>query len=393
VTSPASELQERTEALLADGPSPTADGGVPFRRAQFDAGLAWVHFPSGCGGMGLASDLQHVVDERLRTAGVPDLRPFNPIGHFNVAPLLVHHGTDEQRRRFLRSTFTSELIWCQLMSEPTAGSDVAGLATRAVRDGDSWIVNGQKVWTGFAHVASFGILVARSDPEAVKHAGITCFLVDMASAGIEVRPLRQLTGRAEFNEVFLTDVAVPDAMRIGDAGAGWSVVSSNLEGERLAFGGGASGAAAFAPPVLFRWRALGLTDALRRDRLARLYAQLWATDLTIARAAQLRAAGRDAVHPSAVKVLRSETARAVAEADLDLLGAAGTLYPGGYADGTQDEDFHQGGTLQERFLRTRAGTIEAGTSEVNRNVLGERALGLPRDVRVDLGRPWREIPR
>ena len=225
------------EQLLAELP-PRQNDPVTFLGRQYDLGLAWVHFPEGYGGLGLSPE---AAEARQRdAAGAPGARRRtlrNPIGHGMGAPTVVTHGSDEQKRRYLRPLFTGEEIWCQLFSEPGAGSDVAGLATRAVRDGDEWVVNGQKVWTTLAHVARCGMLVARTDPDAPKHKGLTYFVVDMHAPGVEVRPLHQITGEAEFNEVYFTDVRIPDAERLGEVGEGWRVSLTTLMNERVAIGG------------------------------------------------------------------------------------------------------------------------------------------------------------
>src|SRR5262245_15827213 len=190
---------ERVDALLAEH-DPASTDRRAFLGAQFDAGLAWVHFPEGHGGLDIEPAAQGVVNERLRAAGAPDPYSRNPIGHGMGAPTVVTHGSDEQRRRYLRPLFTGEEIWCQLFSEPGAGSDVAGLSGRAVRDGDEWVVNGQKVWTTLAHLARWGMLLMRTDPEAPKHKGLTYFVVDMHAQGVEVRPLFQITGEADVKD-------------------------------------------------------------------------------------------------------------------------------------------------------------------------------------------------
>ncbi|MGB0210313.1 MAG: acyl-CoA dehydrogenase family protein, partial [Ilumatobacteraceae bacterium] len=209
------------DAFLADH-DPSSMDDRDFRGARFDAGLAWVHFPEGLGGLGLRPDLNREVERRMRTAGAAAA---DPTSFFQAlaGPTILTHGTDEQKHRFLRPMFTGEERWCQLFSEPGAGSDFAGLATRAVRDGDEWVVNGQKVWNTLAHLADWGMLVTRTDPDSPKHRGMTYFAVDMRSDGVEVRPLRQITGEAEFNEVYLTDARIPDDQRIGAEGEGWRV--------------------------------------------------------------------------------------------------------------------------------------------------------------------------
>ena len=224
------------EGLLSDHPPQDTDV-VEFLGAQYDRGLAWVHFPVGEGGLGLSPKHQRTIEERLRAAGAPNAMWRNPIGHGMVAPTLITWGTAEQKECYLRPLFTGEEVWCQLFSEPGAGSDFAGLAARGVRDGDEWVVNGQKVWTSLAHVSKWGLLVVRTDTEAVKHAGLTAFVVDMEAPGVEVRPLRQITGDAEFNEVYFTDTRLPASAMLGNPGDGWRVSLTTLMNERVSIGG------------------------------------------------------------------------------------------------------------------------------------------------------------
>src|SRR4051794_18357603 len=222
---------------LLDECDPKTHDAVTFLGKQFDLGLAWVHFPVGNGGLGLNPKLQRAVNERIFAAGAPNAMYRNPIGHGMCGPTVVAWGSEEQKQRYLRPLFTGEEIWCQLFSEPGSGSDVAGLSSRAVRDGDEWIVNGQKVWTTLAHLSRWGMLVARSNPDQPKHKGLTYFVVDMKAPGVEVRPLRQMTGEAEFNEVYFTDVRIPDDERLGDIGDGWRVSLTTLMNERVSIGG------------------------------------------------------------------------------------------------------------------------------------------------------------
>jgi alkylation response protein AidB-like acyl-CoA dehydrogenase len=230
--------QELVRVFL-DTHDPATMDRLEFLRARFDAGLAWVSFPAGLGGRGLPRAVQPLVDAAFAAAGAPDNHPLRiGIGLGMAAPTILRHGTPEQQRRWLRPLWTGEEVWCQLFSEPGAGSDLAALGTRAAKDGEDWIVNGQKVWTSMAHEARWAILLARTDPDVPKHQGITYFACDMTAPGVEVRPLRQLTGEAEFNEVFLTDVRIPDAYRIGAVGDGWRVAQTTLMNERVAIGGG-----------------------------------------------------------------------------------------------------------------------------------------------------------
>ncbi|MET0913606.1 MAG: acyl-CoA dehydrogenase family protein, partial [Acidimicrobiales bacterium] len=234
------EVEEALESFLAAN-DPSALSPVEYRGARYDAGLAWVHFPEGFGGLGVRPKLQAVVERRLREAGAPPPADTLFFGLALAGPTVVTHGSDDVRHRLLRPMFTGEEVWCQLFSEPGAGSDLAGLSTRAVKDGDEWVVNGQKVWNTIAHLADRGMLVTRTDPDQPKHKGLTYFAVDMHDPGVEVRPLRQITGEAEFNEVYLTDVRIPDADRIGDVGDGWRVSMTTLMNERTTIGSGGGG--------------------------------------------------------------------------------------------------------------------------------------------------------
>ena len=258
-------VTELCEQLLAKL-DPKTTPSVEFLGAQYDLGLAWVHFPEGCGGLGLSPKLQNVINAKLFGAGAPMAYARNPIGAGMCAPTIVMHGSDEQKARYLRPLFSGEEIWCQMFSEPGAGSDVAGLSTRAVRDGDEWVLNGQKVWTTLAHVASFGIVLARTDSEQVKHKGMTMFVIDMHAPGVEVRPLMQATGEAEFNEIYMTDVRIPDAERLGDVGEGWHVSLTTLMNERVSIGGQVSprGAGVIAVAVN-QWKRAPQHDPVARD--------------------------------------------------------------------------------------------------------------------------------
>src|SRR3954451_21411222 len=222
---------------LLDECDPKSHDAVTFLGKQFDLGLAWVHFPVGNGGLGLNPKLQRTVHERIFAAGAPNAMYRNPIGHGMCGPTVAVWGTEEQKQRYLRPLFTGEEIWCQLFSEPGSGSDFAGLSSRGVRDGDEWVVNGQKVWTTLAHLSRWGLLVVRTDADAVKHAGLTAFVVDMHAPTVDVRPLRQMTGEAEFNEVYFTDTRVPDSEMLGKPGDGWRVSLTTLMNERVSIGG------------------------------------------------------------------------------------------------------------------------------------------------------------
>jgi len=386
-------IDELVDRLLAEHDT---DDEVAFRGAQYDLGLAWVWFPPGFGGLGLTPDLQRRVDERIRVAGVrADAMERNGFGIFLAAPTIAAHADDELKARLLRPLFTGEQLWCQLFSEPGAGSDLASLATRAVRDGDEWVVSGQKVWNTLAHRADRGMLVTRTDPDAPKHRGLTYFALDMHAPGVDVRPLRQITGEAEFNEVYLTDVRVPDADRIGGLGDGWRVSLTTLMNERVSIGGAVAGRS--SGPIgdaLEVWREHPERhDPVRRDRLAKLWIDAEVLRLTNARATANRKAGAPGPEGSVAKLAFAETNRRIYELCMDVLGADGFLYPSYEMVRPQEASLTGGGDPRRMFLRSRAFSIEGGTSEILRNVLGERVLGLPGEPRVDKELPWSEVPR
>jgi len=387
---------ELTERLLEEHPPASAEPRG-FLGAQFDLGLAWIHFPQGHGGLGLSPRLQEVVNSRLRAARAPMPGPRNPIGYGMGAPTVVTHGSDEQKQRYLRPLFTGEEVWCQLFSEPGAGSDVASLSTRAVLDGDEWIVNGQKVWTTVAHLARWGMLVARTDPEAPKHRGMTYFVVDMKAPGVEVRPLRQATGEAEFNEVYFTDVRIPDTERLGGVGEGWHVSLTTLMNERVSIGGGiaprGSGPIAEAVRLWKERHATGSSPgaAVLRDRLVDLWIKAEAARLTNIRASENRKVGVPGPEGSVGKLVGAELNKKIYELCIDLMGLEGTLY--GSYEMIRPELVGFSADVRKSFIRARANSIEGGTSEVMRNILGERVLGLPGEPRVDKDVPWSEVPR
>ncbi|HVA74784.1 MAG TPA: acyl-CoA dehydrogenase family protein [Acidimicrobiales bacterium] len=389
----AESVDTKVKELLESHPP----DGIPeqeFLGAQFDAGLAWVHFPEGYGGLGVSRSLQSRVNDLLRKANAPNLTPRNAIGYGMAAPTILTMGSEEQKRRYLRPLFTCEEIWCQLFSEPGAGSDVASLSTRAVRDGDEWIINGQKVWTTLAHTSRFGMVLARTDPDAEKHKGLTYFVVDMHAPGVEVRPLRQMTGDAEFNEVYFTDVRVPDSERLSPAGEGWRGAIVTLMNERVSIGGGV--APRGGGPIATALKIWGKTPAERRDpvmrdKLARLWVEAEVQRLTNMRAAANSKLGTPGPEGSTGKLAFAELNKRIYEFCENLLGAEGMLYDS--YEMRRPKGALETRSPQQMFLRSRANSIEGGTSEVMRNILGERVLGLPGDIRVDKGVPWSHVPR
>jgi len=396
------EIRERVRALLAEAHPDRVDQ-FTFRGKQYDHGLAWVHFPEGYGGLGVSPRLQAVVNDEIRRnakTAYEDMM-LNPIGIGMGAPTVLTHGTDWMKKNLLRRIFTAEDIWCQLFSEPGAGSDVAGLATRAVRDGDHWIVNGQKVWTSLAHVSKWGMLLARSDPDAPKHAGMSYFLLDLESPGVEVRPLHQITGEAEFNEVFLNDVRIPAEWMFGAEGDGWKVAITTLMNERSAIGGATSrkgGGSIGALVELWKARTPGRFSAeaevILRDRVARLYIESELLRLTVQRGRAAQKAGNPGPEGSISKLAQAELNKRIWECAMEIVGADSLLYEAGYERRRPSGDSHAGrlALAKYQFLRSRANSIEGGTSEVMRNILGERVLGLPGEPRADKDVPWKDIP-
>lgn len=392
----AARVEEALSELLAAHP-PGRCSRQEFRGHQYDHGLAWVHHPEGFGGLAVRPQLQRVVEERLRQAGAKPIDPSTFFMHL-AGPTIVTHGTDEQKRRFLRPMFSGEERWCQLFSEPGAGSDFAGLGTRAELDGEEWIVNGQKVWNTLAHLAEWGMLVTRSNPDLPKHKGMTYFAVDMHSPGVEVRPLRQITGEAEFNEVYLTDARVPDANRIGDVGEGWRVSLTTLMNERTAIGGGGApkrGSGPIATLVeLWGQTPTELRSASRRDEIMRLWVKAEALRLTNMRASANRRAGNPGPEGSVAKLAAAELNQSIFNTAVTMKGPAGMIdYDYTFR---RPEDLSVTGAesgLGHAFLRVRANSIEGGTSEIMRNILGEQVLGLPGEPRVDKEVAWTDVPR
>ncbi len=391
------KVETALESLLA-AHDPKTESYREFRGHQFDAGLAWAMFPVGHGGLGVAPQLQRVINKHLAEAGAA---PTDPSQFFMAlaGPTIVTHGDDSVKERFLRPMFTGEERWCQLFSEPGAGSDFAGLATKAVKDGDEWIVTGQKVWNTLAHIADWGMLVTRTDPNVPKHRGMTYFALDMKAEGVDVRPLRQITGEAEFNEVYMTEVRVPDAHRIGAEGEGWRAALTTLMNERTAIGGSGGGGGpkrgggsiSYLVDIYKETKANHSNAA--RDDVMKLWIRAELLRLTNMRAAQLAKVGNPGPEGSVGKAMMAILNQDIFETGVNLKGLAGQV---GY-DYTfrvpESTDMSAEGGIGHAFLRARANTIEGGTTEVMKNILGEQVLGLPGEPRVDKAIPWIEVPR
>ncbi len=397
------ELRERTRALLEEVHPETTEA-IPFRRKQYEHGLAWVHFPEGHGGLGLSPKMNVIVQDEIgKHSKVVHQDPgASIIGIGMGAPVVLTYGTDEMKRDMLPRIFSGEDVWCQMFSEPSAGSDVAGLAMRAERDGDEWVVNGQKVWTTVAHLSRWGMLLARTNPDVPKHDGLSYFVLDMQAPGVEVRPLYQITGEAEFNEVFLTDVRIPHDRMLGKEGQGWNVAITTLMNERVAIGGGGSkkkGGGGIAQ-LLKVWNdrnkdaSSPAQEAILRDRMTQAWIENELLRVTSQRARAAQKSGTPGPEGSVSKLAQAEIHKRMWELGVDVMGATGLTFEAGY-------ELRQGyGSLNSalelakyQFLRSRANSIEGGTSEIMRNILGERVLGLPGEPRVDKNVAWKDVPR
>ncbi len=352
-----------------------------FWGKQFDLGLAWVQYPEGAGGLGINPKYQLLVTEILREQGISQQnRVANILGIGMGAPTIIEYGTPEQISKYLRPMFTTDEVWCQMFSEPGSGSDLASLSTKAVDDGDGYIVNGQKVWTTLGHLAKWGLLVTRTDPDVPKHRGLTFFIVDMESDGVDVRPLRQITGEAEFNEVYFTDVKIPKENMLGNLGDGWRVSLTVLMNERVAIGGNVRERGTGAP-----------------GHLVQLWNEQEAIRLTNMRATENREKGTPGPEGSTSKLYEAEINKASYEFGMEMLGNDALLFPRGY-ELTQPELNFENETFgftdtQSLFLRSRANSIEGGTSEIMRNIIAERVLGLPSEPKQDKDKAWKDIPR
>jgi alkylation response protein AidB-like acyl-CoA dehydrogenase len=388
---------------LIDHPRPSA-------RELAAAGYVAPHWPPP---YGLGADPVHqlIVDDELERAGVH--RPVNPIGIGWAGPTILYAGTTEQQERYLPPMLAGDEFWCQLFSEPGAGSDLAGLSTRAVRDGDEWVVNGQKVWTSGAQLARFGILIARTDADVPKHKGISYFICPMNVPGIEIRPIRTMTGVASFNEVFFTDVHIPASNLVGQVNDGWRLAKVTLGNERvsLSSGGVLWGSGPTALDLLEAVRRRGsMTDHVWRQRLAALYTEHTLLELIRLRTLTARLKGdQPGPEASVRKILADEHGQHVMAVARDLVGAW-ALVTGG--DGTPSTRSERADGLASRslspdkpepdlddrawysgFLFSQALTIGGGTGEVQRNIVAERVLGLPHDVDVEAGKSWAEAHR
>jgi alkylation response protein AidB-like acyl-CoA dehydrogenase len=362
------------------------------------SGLVVPTWPVAYGGLDLPADAARRIDEELRPFNLGRL---NPLGLNLAAPALFAHGSEEQRLRYLPPIVRNEEKWCQLFSEPGSGSDLASLGTRAERDGDSWVITGQKVWTTWAHVSSHAVLLARTDPDVPKRAGITYFLLDLRQRGVDIRPLRHMGGEVDFNEVFLDGARVPDAQRVGEVGDGWKVAGATLSGERQMVSGSGSGGVdriggsgaeslvGLAKRLSAQGHPGGWDNPVRRNEVVRLWCEERVREWTNLRVrAQVRAGRSPGPESSIGKIHQGELNQRIQALAVDMLGAAATAWVGTAGTWAESLPYEVRG-----MLRSRANTIEGGTAEVNRNIVGERVLGLPREPDPWRACPWSEVPR
>jgi alkylation response protein AidB-like acyl-CoA dehydrogenase len=349
---------------------------VAWQKTLAEHGWGALTWPKPYGGRGLGPIEQIIWNEELTKRGAA--HSMLAVGIGMAGPTLIAHGTEEQKQRYLAKLLHADEVWCQLFSEPGAGSDLASLATRAVRDGDAWIVNGQKTWCSGAQHAQFGILIARTDAKATKHKGITYFLLDMKTPGIEVRPLVEMTGEARFNEVFLNDVRVPDAARLGPLHGGWAVTQTTLLNERMAMGG-LSSLLEFDKLVAFVKEQGAAADPIVRDEVARVYVELRSLQLLNARVVTKLGRGQmPTAESSVMKLALARVMTRAAEAAMKAMGPGALL---------------RRGFWQNEFLFAPAWHIAGGTDQVQKNVCAERVLGLPKDPHDPKDIPFDELPR
>jgi alkylation response protein AidB-like acyl-CoA dehydrogenase len=357
-----------------------------WQKKKSEAGWACLHWPREYGGRG-ASAVERVIWQQEEGVYFKLTSPFQ-IGEGMCGPTLMAYGSEADRRRYLPKIASGEEIWCQLFSEPAGGSDVAGLRTRAERDGDHWIINGQKIWTSGAHYSDHGILITRTDPNVPKHKGLTMFYIDMRSPGVEVRPIKQANGMQEFNEVFFTNLRVPDTQRLGAVGDGWNVSLTTLMNERMTIG--ARLATGFAEIFDFCSRLMTENGPAIDDRATRARLAHWAVKNSGLKFTSMRAISslskgeRPGPENSIGKLVAGSMLQDIATYAMDLQGASGMLNDPDVAEAA--------GQFQAMLMSSPSARIAGGTDEILRNIIAERVLGLPGDIRVDKDVPFNKIP-
>ena len=358
------------------------EAGRTFQRALFDAGLAGITYPQEYGGQGLDKTYEKIWREEY--AKYPNMTFEFTISHGMCLPMLAEYGTDDQKARYLKDNIRGDTLWCQMFSEPGAGSDVASLQTRAERDGDTWVINGQKVWTTLAHVSDYGVIIARTDPDVPKHAGISMFIVPMDAPGVEVRPIHQIDGGRHFNEVFFTDVSIPAENLIGELNNGWNMATAMLMYERVAIGAGSTSGITHdrADNLIEEATKRGLiNDPTLRQKLMRIYILETCQSLVSMRTrAEMQAGKTPGPDGSIGKLFSTNIMNFTRDVSMEIVGAGGVAWEG-----------DSGGGWARAALTGLQGGIAGGTNEIQKNIIGDRVLGLPRDISVDKGVPFREL--
>ncbi len=386
--------QEARQWLQANAPTSEELAGLDYiessklwQKRKFDAGWACMRWPKEYGGRGAAAIEQVIFTQEEGKLGEHSV--IFAIGQGMAAPTLMAHASEEQKRRYLPPLASGEEIWCQLFSEPAGGSDLAALRTRAERDGDDWVINGQKIWTSGAHFSDYGIVVTRSDPNVPKHKGLTYFFLSMKSPGVEVKPIKQISGDSVFNEVYFNDVRIPDAQRLGEVGQGWQVSITTLMNERLAIGAGSGGVnfrSVFnlAQKVSINDRP-AIEDSAVRARLAHWYCQEAGLKYTNFRTLSALSRGETPGPENSIsKLVGAPKTQDMANFAMDLMDMTGAI--------RDPELSEQAALFQESYMTIPGMRIAGGTDEVMANIVAERVLGMPQDIRVDKGIPFKDVP-
>ena len=378
-------LDEHAVGIHLDGGADGAkrlEAGRKFQRALFDAGLAGLTYPKKYGGQGLDKSYERMWREEY--ARYPNMTFELTISHGMCLPMLAEYGSDEQKAKYLKDNIRGDKLWCQMFSEPGAGSDVASLQTKAERDGDTWVINGQKVWTTLAHMSDYGVTIARTDPNVPKHAGISMFIVPMDAEGVEIRPIHQIDGGRHFNEVFFTDVDIQAGNLLGEMNNGWNMATAMLMYERVAIGTGATGGIKHerADSLIEEAKKRGLIDdPTLRQKLMRIYVMETCQSLVSMRTRAETQAGKTPGPGGSIGKLSSTLImNYVRDVSMEIVGASGVAWEGDH-----------GGGWARAALTGLQGGIAGGTNEIQKNIIGDRVLGLPRDISVDKGVPFKDL--
>ncbi|MFN0026143.1 MAG: acyl-CoA dehydrogenase family protein [Acidimicrobiales bacterium] len=381
-------LDEHATGITITEPDPRGalelEANKAFQQKLAAAGLAGMTYPAEYGGAGLSRAHERIWREEY--GHFPDMTTQLTISHGMCLPMLAEYGSHEQKAAFLADNIAGRTVWCQMFSEPGAGSDVASLQTRAVLDGDEWTLNGQKVWTTLAHACEYGIIIARTDPEQLKHRGISMFIVDMRAPGVDIRPIHQIDGGKHFNEIFFTDVRIPLSWQVGPYNEGWRLATAMLMYERVAIGTGSKSGVSTPTYKYLHGEAQRrgrLADATIRQGLMRLYAEETAKSLVAMRTrAEMKAGKTPGPGGSLGKLHGAVIARLARSLTLQITGPDGVAWDANSADG----DKHA-----KSVLRSFASNIAGGTDEIQKNIIGDRVLGLPRDISVDTSVPFKDL--